>query len=132
MCRFKCDPLPNLVTKSISVFLIFDVQLSQMVKFFFVFQTHNMCYRYVVCIFFTSDRILHRQTLVLRCALAPDADADVKKIILFIGLDFDNLLTQNTCFFKNLIPNLFQELPGSERDPTDVAGNLLAVLLVHV
>lgn len=27
---------------------------------------------------------------------------------------------------------LFQELPGSKRDPTDVAGNLLAVLLVHV
>ena len=47
---------------------------------FFVFQTHNMCYRYVVCIIFTSDRILHRQILVLRCALAPDADADVNKL----------------------------------------------------
>ena len=42
------------------------------------------------------------------------------------------MLTQNTCYFKNLGSNLFQQLPGSKRDPADVAGHLLAVLLMHV
>ena len=79
MCRFKCEPLPNLVITSISAFLILDVQSPQMIQLF-VFQTHKMCYKYVVCIIFTSDRILHRQILVLRCALAPDADADVSEL----------------------------------------------------
>ena len=48
MCRFKCDPLPNLVMTSISAFLIFDVQLSQMIQFFLSFRpikcATNMCF----------------------------------------------------------------------------------------
>ena len=42
MCRFKCDPLPNLFITSISVCLMLDVQLSQMIQFFLSFR-HTIC-----------------------------------------------------------------------------------------
>ena len=118
MCRFKCDPLPNLVMTSILAFLIFEVQLSQMIQFF-VFQTHKMCYKYVVCIILTSDRILHRQTLVLRCALAPGADADVNKLsssTIYISCSLRKLaiskILDQTCFNSSLV---LKEIPQTSQ-----------------
>ena len=80
---------------------------------FFVFQTHKMC------IILTSDRILHRQTLVLRCALAPGADADVNKLsssTIYIScslriLAISKILDQ-TCFNSSLV---LKEIPQTSQ-----------------
>ena len=68
-------------------FSYFGYTIAQMTQLF-VFQTHKMCYKYVVCIIFTSDRILRRQTLVLHCALAPGAVSTMQMLTTYLHQRF--------------------------------------------